>query len=382
MKRGRLLFALAVLVGLLPGQAPKFQLALPGRVLHFPADDFAHPGFANEWWYFTGNLQTPSGRRFGFELTFFRISPAPATPLDRASRAGALGSPARLSASGSRGVAARGPALINDLYFTHFAISDIAAAQYTSRERARRGNWHQAGLTRTPTGFRLYNENWSADFDPSGPRHLDAAWGAMSLNLDLTPGPRMLNGVNGWSQKGNAPGQASYYYSFPDITATGQVNGQTVSGHVWMDHEFASDQLSSNQQGWDWMGLRLNDGTALMLFNLRDTDGARDPHSAGTLRTPNGVTTPLRAADFAMTPTRWWHAYPIAWRVRIPSRGLDLTVTAELDDQLFRAPATGVNYWEGAVTVANTAAPHTAVGEGYLELTGYGARFNLLQTGR
>jgi len=327
--------------------APAYRIATPGYHWHFPADDGAHPAFANEWWYFTGNLHTAAGRRFGFELTFFRISPAP--DADAA----------------------------HDLYFTHFAISDIGGGQYLNRERARRGTWQQAGVAATSAGLRLWNENWTADFDASGPRHLHAVWGQQSL--DLVPGPRMLNGRDGWSQKGSAPGEASYYYSFPRMQATGMIQAHAVTGVAWMDHEFATDQLGPQQQGWDWMGLHLPGGD-LMLFNLRQNDGSRDPYSAGTWKPLGGVPVALDEADFQMTPTRRWRGYPVAWRVRVPRLHLDFTVNAELDDQEFHAPAAGVTYWEGAVSLAGTSAGHHQIhGDGYLELTGYGQRFNLLQ---
>ncbi len=323
---------------------PAFRQAIPGYHWSFPADDHPHPAFANEWWYFTGNLKTASGRPYGFELTFFRVSPAPGTPLAQ------------------------------QLFFTHFAISDIAGHRYSFWTRARRGNWQQAGAEKTNRGFALFNENWRATFDATGPRHLQAAWNNLTLDLDLVPGARTLNGINGWSQKGTAIGQASYYYSFPHIAAQGEINGQPASGLVWMDHEFATNQLAPNQQGWDWMGLHLPQGD-LMLFNLRQTTGARDPHSAGTWTPKTGEPISLFAADFHMTPTRWWQAYPVAWQVQIPSLHLAFTVKANLDDQELRDPAIGVNYWEGAVTLSGP----EAAGEGYLELTGYRARFGLLQ---
>lgn len=332
---------------------PSFAVALPGYRWHFPQDDFAHPAFANEWWYFTGDLRSASGHRFGFELTFFRIAPSADTDVQHA------------------------------LYFTHFAVTDISGHHYFARERARRGNWAQAGIAPesagVPPAFYLWNENWRADFDASGPRHLHAVWDGQSVDLDLVPGARMLNGANGYSQKGEARGQASYYYSFPRIHATGRIQSLPVTGLVWMDHEFASNQLAANQQGWDWMGLHLQDAD-LMFFNLRRTNGARDPHSAGTFQPLGAGAIPLRVADFQMAPTRWWRAYPIAWRVQVAALHLDLTVSAAVEDQLFHAPAAGVNYWEGAVTVAGTRAGHPVSGDGYLELTGYSHRFNLLQS--
>ncbi|MGN6591368.1 MAG: lipocalin-like domain-containing protein [Terriglobales bacterium] len=326
---------------LLLAAAPAFRIAVPGYHWHFPQDDSAHPDFSTEWWYFTGNLHATSGQRYGFELTFFRISPAPGTPLDR------------------------------QLYFTHFTITDAAGKRFLLHTRARRGNWQQAGIKQTPSGFELFNENWQADFDASGPRHLHAAWADMHLDLDLTPGPRMLNGAHGYSPKGPAPGQASYYYSFPSIAVHGTVFQIPVTGETWMDHEFATNQLAANQQGWDWMGLHLPQGD-LMLFNLRLANGARDAHSAGTWRPKRGPQQSLTATDFTLTPLRYWHAYPVAWRVAIPRLGLQFEIQPLLDDQEVRDPAIGVNYWEGAVSVSSG-------GEGYLELTGYGRRFNLLQ---
>ncbi len=332
---------------------PSFRLALPGYHWQFPRDDYAHAHFANEWWYFTGNLHTAQGRAFGFELTFFRISPFP------------------------------GATLRQDLYFTHFAITDVAAKRFLLDTRARRGDWSQAGLTPlAASGFTLFNENWRARFGASGPVRLRAAWGVqprMALDLRLVPGPRMLNGVHGWSQKGSASGQASYYYSFPHLRASGTINDHAVSGLAWMDHEFASNQLSPHQQGWDWMGLHLPAGD-LMLFNLRRVGGGRDPHSAGTWLPRGGRPLALGAGDFTLTPLHAWHGYPVAWRIAAPKLGLQATVTARLDDQLVHDPVIGVTYWEGAVAVHGRQQGRAIAGEGYLELTGYGRRFTLLQS--
>ncbi|HWG38218.1 MAG TPA: carotenoid 1,2-hydratase, partial [Terriglobales bacterium] len=245
----------ALLFLLLAG--PAFRIATPGYHWSFPADDFAHPNFADEWWYFTGNLRASDGRRFGFELTFFRIARAPSTPLEK------------------------------QLYFTHFTVTDVAKRQFRFHTRALPGNWQQAGAARDAQGIHLWSENWRADFDASGPRRLRAAWDGLLLDLALDPGPRVLHGMNGWSQKGDAPGEASYYYSFPHVQARGSLDSANVQGLVWMDHEFATDQLAPDQQGWDWMGLHLPQGD-LMLFNLRLTNGGRDPHSAGTWRAASG----------------------------------------------------------------------------------------------
>lgn len=371
--RTALLVILWVLcAGRLPAQQPaaQFRTALPGYHWQFPRDHFAHPEFANEWWYFTGNLTTAHGRRFGFELTFFRISPFP------------------------------GADLRQDFYFAHFAISDLAHGGFHFHERARRGLWRQAGLQRQPSGtFRLWTANWQLQMGTDGPRRLDADWGGMAVHLQLGPSPILFNGVNGWSQKGARLGESSYYYSLPRLAADGEIG---VSGHrhgvhglVWMDHEFATNQLAPNQQGWDWMGLQLASSPAagqpaqdldLMLFQLRQKDGSKDPHSSATLRTaPPGSVTTLPSAGFQMTPVRWWKSpatgarYPVAWSVSIPSRQLTLTVEARQDNQELRTRITGVDYWEGAVKVTGREAGHPVQGSGYLELTGYGHALRALQ---
>lgn len=343
----------------------EFTIATPGYRWQFPRDDGAHAGFANEWWYFTGNLAGADGRRFGFELTFFRISPAPGAPLN------------------------------GDLYIAHLAVS-AAPGEYRSRERVLRGAWGQAGAADDADAaaghFHIWTENWQAAFDATGPRHLEAAWDGFGVALDLTPGSlgRVLNGVAGWSQKADGDAHASYYYSNPDLHASGRLwldgHEVPVGGQVWMDHEFGSNQLTARQQGWDWMGLQL-EGDDLMLFNLRDVDGARDAHSAGTWAAAGAGARSLAAGDFSLAPVRWWRSpasgtrYPLAWRVRVPGQQLDLQIAPLIDDQEFRSDALATDYWEGAVVVTGTRAGHPVRGRGYLELTGYGRRFNLLEAG-
>ena len=45
--------------------------------LTFPETFGPHPDFQTEWWYYTGNLDTPEGRHFGYQLTFFRRAVLP-----------------------------------------------------------------------------------------------------------------------------------------------------------------------------------------------------------------------------------------------------------------------------------------------------------------
>jgi predicted secreted hydrolase len=188
--------------------------------------------------------------------------------------------------------------------------------------------------------------------------------------------------MRGYSPKGEGEGNASNYYSLTRMETTGTVTVEgravEVAGLSWMDHEFGTSFLEADQLGWDWFSIQLDDGTDLMLFQLRRRDGSRDPNSSGTDVGPDGAATPIGPGAFDLAPGPPWRSpasgaeYPTSWRVTAPGRGLDLTVRAAVDDQELRTDqSTGVTYWEGAVLVEGTRAGRAVRGRGYLEMTGY-----------
>jgi predicted secreted hydrolase len=203
----------------------------------------------------------------------------------------------------------------------------------------------------------------------------------IALTLDEGK-PPAVNGLNGISQKGAQPGNASHYYSLTRMPTRGTitVDGETftVTGDSWMDHEFGTSFLEPEQRGWDWFAIQLSDGRELMLYQLRRADGSRDPRSSGTIVDKNGKTTHLANADFTLvqgTPTfksSNGAVYPTEWSVSIPSQQIELRVTTPLNDQeLSLVKSTGVAYWEGMIDVAGKAGGQTVTGFGYLEMTGY-----------
>ncbi len=113
--------ALAGATGLLVLAGFAYEPAVPGRKITFPADHYSHPDFQTEWWYYTGHLQTESGRRYGYQVTFFRFGVR------------------------DRQQATKEPPLFSDLYMAHFALSDIEAKKFTFRERINRGLAGRAG---------------------------------------------------------------------------------------------------------------------------------------------------------------------------------------------------------------------------------------------
>ena len=228
----------------------------------------------------------------------------------------------------------------------------------------------------------MWNGTWRAE-QVSGLHKLtaEADGVGISLSLEVGNGP-VLHGEKGLSQKGAAVGNASFYYSYPRMRTVGSVtvNGATfaVAGGSWMDHEFSTSFLEKGQRGWDWFSIQLDDGSDLMLYQMRRSDGSTDPFSSGTHVATDGQITHLTAADFSLTPQGSWKSsitgaeYPIRWEIRCPTIGLSLTVEPAFDSQEMATEATtGLAYWEGSIRVKGRRAEQPVTGVGYLELTGY-----------
>jgi predicted secreted hydrolase len=363
--RPRALDARLSVAASLGGGAAGFARALAPRPFVFPADHGPHPEFRSEWWYYTGNLTAPEGRRFGFQLTIFRQALAPRPP-ERESAWAA-----------------------SQVYLAHFALSDVARGRFRSFERVSRGALGLAGARAAP--FRAWLATWSAAGPPlprgaasATPMHLTAAAGAgdggAAIDLTLDPGkPPVLQGDRGLSRKGTEPGQASYYYSLTRMPARGTVRagGETlpVAGLAWMDREWSTSSLGRGLVGWDWFAMQLDDGREVMLYRLRRRDGGADPASQGTLVERDGASRPLAWSAVRLTPAGGWTSprsgarYPARWRLAIPAEGLDLDLRPDLADQELD---TSYRYWEGAVGASGTAGGRPVAGSGYVELTGYG----------
>jgi predicted secreted hydrolase len=339
-------------------QAPStagWTVAEPGRVLRFPADHASHPDYKIEWWYYTGNLATREGRRFGYQLTFFRF--------------GVNLQPANASRWAVR-----------DLYMAHLAVTDVEANRHVFAERLTRPGVATAEA-RTDT-YRVANGQWSARLDEG--RHVlraESLAPAMALDLVLDEGkPPVLQGDEGFSRKGAQPGNASHYYSLTRMPTRGTITldgaRHEVAGASWMDHEFGTSFLEPGQVGWDWFALQLDDGTELMLYGMRRADGQVDPHSSGSLVDASGRSTSLRATDFALRPGRTWTSpatrgvYPVEWSIAVPSAGLQLAVRGVIDAQEVHG-LSGIAYWEGAVEVTGARGERRVTGTGYLEMTGH-----------
>jgi predicted secreted hydrolase len=320
MKR-RAFLGMALLPLTARAEKVSYPMVTPGRVFTFPRDHGAHPEYRVEWWYVTGWLDAG----VGFQITFFRARPEQATD-----------NPSRFNP--------------RQVLFAHAAVSDPARGRLIHDQRAARAGLSLAHVELERTDVSI--DDWRLELEGSRYR---ARIPARDFDLDLRFSSQnlVLQGDRGYSRKGHRPHEASYYYSRPHMNVVGRLNGKEATGTAWLDHEWSSAYMAPEATGWDWAGINLADGTALMAFRMRDKAG-------GTHYAPPGV---------AFKRLRTWKSprtgveYPVAMQVN------DLRLEPLMDDQeLDSRASTGTIYWEGAVRAFRG---KSEVGRGYLELTGY-----------
>lgn len=322
--------------------------------LEFPRDHGAHPRHRIEWWYVTARLKAADGRRFGAQFALFRYALRPEDEAGREDwRSG-------------------------QIYLAHAAVTDIDGKRFRFDEQWSRGAAGLAGATIDPFHAGAGDCGISAQSPQAFlPLQLNCGGADFRYTLVLSgTDPPVLHGDRGYSQK-SQDGNASAYYSYPQLTADGELQIGTerfnVAGRAWYDHEWTSGVLAPDQVGWDWFSLRLSDGSALMLFNIRRQDGSVASRR-GTWIAADGSQRALTDGDFDVYPDAFWTSprtavrWPVHWTLVSKSLGLELQINALADDQELD---TTVRYWEGAVDASGQLNGNSVSAEGYLELTGY-----------
>jgi predicted secreted hydrolase len=322
-----------------------FAPVVPGKVLSFPADLGPHPDFRIEWWYLTANLTDSTGAAYGVQWTLFRQAEKPGPQLEGWAN--------------------------QQIWMGHAAVTRADLHKFS--ETFARGGTGQAGVTAKP--FEAWIDAWemrgadSMNDRTIAPLELSASGSDFSYALKLDADkPLVLQGDAGYSRKSQR-GQASYYFSQPFFTATGHIviddKPIEMTGQAWMDREWSSQPLASDQTGWDWFSLHLNSGEKLMLFRLRQADG--DNYGSGNWISPEGKPEPIGPQDIKMTPAALTkiaaRKLPTAWRIEIPRHGLAIEIVARNPRSWM---ATSFPYWEGPISFTGSHA-----GVGYLEMTGY-----------
>jgi predicted secreted hydrolase len=349
--KGRAALLLAIACASLWGTAiaQDYAQVQPGHELQFPRDQGSHPQFRTEWWYLTGWVKDARGRDLGIQITFFRNRP-------------------RLAEDNPSRFAPR------QLLFAHAALADAKAGKLLHDQRAARAGF---GLAEAQTGRTDVSiDDWSLRQTADGySASIAAREFSYALEFKVTQ-PLVLQGERGLSRKGPLPAQASYYYSQPHLAVSGSVTlkGEkiAVSGEAWLDHEWSSEYLAAEAAGWDWVGLNLADGGALMAFRMRDKQGGT-LWVGGSLRAAGGGVRVLSAGEVRFEPLRRWRSprtqaeYPVALRVQAGDMNFELEPMMD-DQELDSRASTGTIYWEGAVRAKSGG---KLLGFGYLELTGY-----------
>ena len=327
----------------------EYPRVVAGRAIRFPRDAGAHTAFRSEWWYITGWVQDATGNSFGVQVTFFRNRP-------------------RVAESNPSAFAPR------QLLFAHAAIADPQHGKLRHDQRAARTGFGLAGAAEHTTA--VWIDDWSLRL--AGDSSV-ATIVARDFQFELrfaAVQTVLLQGQEGFSRKGQSIDHASYYYSQPQLAVSGSVavdgKSANVSGTAWLDHEWSSAAMAPEASGWDWIGINLDDGGALMAFRMRDHSGAA-LWADGTFRGPNGATRSFEPGEIRFSPQRRWRSprtgveYPVVMRVNLGDEEYALEPLMD-DQELDSRISTGTVYWEGAVRALRGG---REVGRGYLELTGY-----------
>jgi predicted secreted hydrolase len=336
-------------------RAQSFPSILPGMAVELPRDHGSHPGYRTEWWYVTGWMRDDDGDERGVQVTFFRSRPG-------------------LGESSASAFAPR------QLLFAHAAIADARTGRLVHAERAARVGFGLAAASEATTDVRL--DGWTLKRDGDVYRaKVEASAFALDLAFAVTR-PPVLQGERGISRKGPRADQASGYYSIPQLALDGTVDAggraQRVRGVAWLDHEWSSAYMAPEAAGWDWTGLNLDDGGALMAFRMRGRSGGV-VWAGGSLRDAGGRLRTFSPAEVAFSPGRTWRsprtgiAYPVTFSLRAGDLEVDLAPLMD-DQELDASGSVGIVYWEGAVRARVGGRP---AGRGYLELTGYGRPISL-----
>jgi predicted secreted hydrolase len=336
-----------------------FSKAIKPKTFEFPKDHGPHKNFRTEWWYFTGNLISTNGEKFGYQFTIFR------------------------NAINTDSLSGNSTWRSNQFYMGHFAVTDITNNKFYFDERFSRDGNNLAGAS-IEDKFRVWLEDWeviqindSSNYDLPDLK-LSANMKNVKFELFIrAEKQKILQGNNGLSQKGSGIGNASYYYSYTRLETKGNLaignNEYLVSGSSWMDREWSTSALSNDQVGWDWFSIQLNNNTELMYYQMRKSDGRPDIFSNGVIIDSIGNKDSFNLDEIKLTVNDYWVSnngskYPSGWKIDIPSRKISLVINPSIKNQLMDV---SVKYWEGSVNVSGIRDGINILGSGYVELTGY-----------
>lgn len=310
----------------------------------------------SEWWYYNGHLAAGE-RRFGFHLAFFHGQ------IERI----------RLSRHFPFGIS------IPNLWSAHFGLADLTAGTFRCAQRRVPGTGATAGVEPVPgdKDHRVWIDDWSAE-ERAGRHILRTDMEGVCLKLELDPlRPRVRHGsCNGEFRKTDR--HVSSYVSHSRLAAVGCLTLKgirfDVTGEAWCDHESGSAGFGPEIGGWDWFSIQFANGSELMVYGLRDHQGALTRHACATRVSCDGNTQQYGVGQIQLEPLDWWESpstgsvYATGWRLRLGETDADLRIRAcvrccEIDAR----GSAGIIYWDGPATVGGTWQGSCLEGRAYIE---------------
>ncbi|MEZ5346972.1 MAG: lipocalin family protein [Pyrinomonadaceae bacterium] len=339
----------------LRGKPLDLSTTIEPHMISFPQDIYAHQNVQTEWWYYTGHCKTESGKRFGFELVFFKRQ----TDDDFLSFL-----PLRL--------------LANPMYAAHFAITDIENKKFYFRDLKSFSCPLDIPASASTTALELSIGDWKiSGCGDSHKLHASIGNDIIFRATVRSTKPPALNGHRSADQDAVRKERSSHFsYTRMQIDGTLSENGhsQSFSGSAWMDREFGTWY----QRDWDWFSIQLEDDCELMIYQFRNKENKPSRLSHGTFIDRSGKCVYLDAKDFSIEILGTWKSartgteYPSGWNIRVEKLGTELKIIPYLEDQELDTRATTmIVYWEGACSVTGSRNDKKISGSAYAELVGY-----------
>ncbi len=315
-------------------------------------DHFLHRSARAEWWYFTSVLTTPKRKDvIGLEVTFFRVK------------------------------------TLVESVIVHMAVTDVERQEFWFTGMVLPMYVRFARDAHTVLGF--FGNCLRFDEENNG-LFIDTRLRGLQMSLSCTGGDLMAQGAGGVQEMQNSSGDASYYFTLPNMTTMGTItlNGERlpVTGLTWHDHQWGNFNVANLK--WDWFSLRFDaDDVYVMLFNF---DRRGTVYGAGNFSRHGHVMQierfQLRALD--VYTDAHGITYPIDWELQIfdkPEAEAPFMVARVKPLLKGQALSSLVmpDYWEGVCTVhaeivtpVDQGATHfldkkVLDGFAYVELTGY-----------
>ena len=312
-------------------------LALDG-VVRLPHDEGVHLS-PLEWWYFNGHLATESGQGFSYHfVTFQSVLPSGLTP--RVAQLSWADHDKRLHLTGEQAA---------------LPFPEASSGRFDLPTNG----WHMSGDGDTyQLSFRVGDYTVELEANSKKPAVLHHDTGLVDLDI----------------------AGKTYYYSRTALETSGTVSisgvSHLVAGVSWMDHQWGD--FTTTEIGWDWLSLNLDDGSDLVVSVVWEQAGSEHITTYGTYVPPDSAPMHLPGDDISLDPTGTWKSavtggvYPMGWKLRIDSLGLDLALTPVIEESEFATSAfIPVVYWEGAVEATGSRAGAAVSGKGFVEMVGY-----------